>query len=129
MIPWTVGQQFQDQEFPLLSGARIVRIAVHPELSGAGYGSRAVECLKNYFQGLIQSMEEDEEDEDEKQRLERVNGEPAGPGPGGTYYTHPHGLTLWVRIFLCLLFVTIYFTISLGNHTLRLARPFQKKVH
>lgn len=32
MIPWTISQQFQDAEFPSLSGARIVRIAVHPNL-------------------------------------------------------------------------------------------------
>lgn len=42
LIPWTVGQQFQDQDFPQLSGARIVRIAVHPEMARAGYGSRLV---------------------------------------------------------------------------------------
>ena len=30
MIPWTVSQQFQDDDFPALSGARIVRIATHP---------------------------------------------------------------------------------------------------
>lgn len=31
-IPWKVSEQFQDTEFPSLSGARIVRIAVHPSL-------------------------------------------------------------------------------------------------
>jgi tRNA(Met) C34 N-acetyltransferase TmcA len=31
----------------------VVRIAVHPELSGAGYGSRCVELLRRYFQGEI----------------------------------------------------------------------------
>ena len=31
-IPWKVSEQFQDSEFPSLSGARIVRIAVHPNL-------------------------------------------------------------------------------------------------
>lgn len=31
LIPWTVSQQFQDLKFPLLSGARIVRIATHPD--------------------------------------------------------------------------------------------------
>ena len=36
MIPWTLGQQFQDPDFPLLSGARVVRIAVHPDVQGAG---------------------------------------------------------------------------------------------
>jgi tRNA(Met) C34 N-acetyltransferase TmcA len=30
----------QDPDFPALSGARVVRIAVHPELNGTGYGSR-----------------------------------------------------------------------------------------
>jgi len=31
LIPWTVSQQFQDDDFPSLSGARVVRIATHPE--------------------------------------------------------------------------------------------------
>ena len=39
-MPWTVSQQFQDPDFPSLSGARIVRIAVHPEMPRAGYGTR-----------------------------------------------------------------------------------------
>lgn len=34
LIPWTIGQQFQDPDFPKLSGARIVRIATHPEYQG-----------------------------------------------------------------------------------------------
>lgn len=34
LIPWTVAQQFQDPDFPKLSGARIVRIATHPEYQG-----------------------------------------------------------------------------------------------
>ena len=34
LIPWTVAQQFQDQDFPSLSGARVVRIATHPEYQG-----------------------------------------------------------------------------------------------
>lgn len=43
----------QDPDFPRLSGARVVRIAVHPELSGAGYGTRCVEVLRRYYQGEI----------------------------------------------------------------------------
>lgn len=31
LIPWTVSQQFADYEFAGLSGARIVRIATHPD--------------------------------------------------------------------------------------------------
>jgi N-acetyltransferase 10 len=31
LIPWTMAQQYQDHDFPMLSGARIVRIATHPD--------------------------------------------------------------------------------------------------
>lgn len=44
MIPWTISQQFQDAEFPSLSGARIVRIAVHPNLIRVGEPELSVFC-------------------------------------------------------------------------------------
>uniref|UniRef100_A0AAV1VF88 RNA cytidine acetyltransferase n=1 Tax=Peronospora matthiolae TaxID=2874970 RepID=A0AAV1VF88_9STRA len=53
LIPWTVAQQFQDSEFAALSGARVVRIATHPDVTGMGYGSRAIELLAKYYQGEI----------------------------------------------------------------------------
>lgn len=56
LIPWTVGQQFQDSDFPALSGARIVRIAVHPEVPRAGYGTRALEVLRRYYEGDIADL-------------------------------------------------------------------------
>lgn len=59
MIPWVVGQQFQDADFPRLSGARIVRIAVHPSLTRGGYGSRAVELLQHYYEGHLADLSED----------------------------------------------------------------------
>ena len=34
LIPWTISQQFQDHQFAQLSGARIVRIATHPDFQG-----------------------------------------------------------------------------------------------
>lgn len=34
LIPWTISQQYQDPDFPRLSGARIVRIATHPDYQG-----------------------------------------------------------------------------------------------
>jgi len=51
LIPWTVSQQFCDNEFPSLSGARIVRIATHPDVQKMGYGSRALDLLTSYFEG------------------------------------------------------------------------------
>ncbi|PSN31816.1 RNA cytidine acetyltransferase [Blattella germanica] len=59
LIPWTVAQQYQDQDFPMLSGARIVRIATHPDYQGMGYGGRALDLLKQYFEFKIPSIEED----------------------------------------------------------------------
>lgn len=59
LIPWTVGQQFQDDEFPGLSGARVVRIAVHPELARGGYGSRAVRLLADFYEGKLLGVDED----------------------------------------------------------------------
>eukprot|EP00468_Gymnochlora_sp_CCMP2014_P008140 CAMPEP_0167758110 /NCGR_PEP_ID=MMETSP0110_2-20121227/10289_1 /TAXON_ID=629695 /ORGANISM="Gymnochlora sp., Strain CCMP2014" /LENGTH=448 /DNA_ID=CAMNT_0007644355 /DNA_START=541 /DNA_END=1886 /DNA_ORIENTATION=- len=59
LIPWCVSQQFQDDRFPQLSGARIIRIAVHPKLHRMGYASRAMELLTAYYSGDIISLDED----------------------------------------------------------------------
>ncbi|EKX39913.1 hypothetical protein GUITHDRAFT_59665, partial [Guillardia theta CCMP2712] len=58
LIPWTISQQFQDAEFAGLSGARVVRIATHPEVSRMGYGSRAVELLSKFYAGELIGVEE-----------------------------------------------------------------------
>ena len=44
MIPWTISQQFNDNEFATLSGARIVRIATHP-------GRFAIKHINNVVYG------------------------------------------------------------------------------
>lgn len=51
LIPWTMSQQFGDNNFAQLSGARVVRVAVHPAVQGMGYGSRAMELLYRYYNG------------------------------------------------------------------------------
>ncbi|VVC39862.1 RNA cytidine acetyltransferase NAT10,tRNA(Met) cytidine acetyltransferase TmcA, N-terminal,Possible tRNA [Cinara cedri] len=58
LIPWTISGCFQDDQFPSLSGARIVRIATHPDYQSMGYGSRALSLLKMYYEFLIPSLEE-----------------------------------------------------------------------
>lgn len=58
LIPWLVSQQFQDEEFASLSGARIVRIATNPEYMSMGYGARAVELLQEYFEGKFTDLSE-----------------------------------------------------------------------
>ncbi|XP_076249506.1 RNA cytidine acetyltransferase l(1)G0020 isoform X1 [Calliopsis andreniformis] len=58
LIPWTIAQQYQDEDFPALAGARIVRIATHPDYHGMGYGSRALELLKQYYEMKIFNINE-----------------------------------------------------------------------
>lgn len=89
LIPWTVAQQFQDTEFASLSGARVVRIATHPDVTGMGYGSRAVELLSKYYQGditsdvaasdggnddqaVVEKKDEEDEDGDKKLLVEKI---------------------------------------------------------
>jgi len=60
MIPWTVSQQFQDEEFAGLSGARIVRIATNPEYTNMGYGSRAISLLTDFYEGKFANLSETE---------------------------------------------------------------------
>ena len=52
--------QFADHNFAGLSGARIVRIATHPDFQGMGYGSRALQLLLDYFEGRLPNLEEGE---------------------------------------------------------------------
>lgn len=59
LIPWLVSQQYQDEDFAGLSGARVVRIATNPEYVGMGYGSRALELLVDFFEGKFTSLDED----------------------------------------------------------------------
>jgi N-acetyltransferase 10 len=49
LIPWNIREQFQDNEFPKLAGARIVRIATHSKAVKMGYGTRALEQLALFF--------------------------------------------------------------------------------
>jgi N-acetyltransferase 10 len=58
LIPWCISQQYQNQEFASLNGARIVRIATNPEVARFGYGSRAIELLAAYYEGKITNLSE-----------------------------------------------------------------------
>lgn len=82
LIPWTMSQQFQDEVFASLSGARIVRIATHPDYQRVrsstifplsicatrsfeyatqmGYGRRALDLLTAFYQCEISNLEEAE---------------------------------------------------------------------
>lgn len=58
MIPWLISQQYQDDDFASLSGARVVRIATHPDYAKMGYGSRALELLNDFYQGKSNDLSE-----------------------------------------------------------------------
>ncbi|KAJ1675628.1 N-acetyltransferase 10, partial [Spiromyces aspiralis] len=62
MIPWIVSQQYQDPDFASLSGARVVRIATHPDYISMGYGARAISLLEQFYRGDFRSLSEDDTD-------------------------------------------------------------------
>ena len=49
MIPWTISQQFQEDKFASLSGARVVRIATHPDYASVRPPWRSVLVLHLTF--------------------------------------------------------------------------------
>lgn len=61
LIPWNIREQFQDNDFPKLAGARIVRIATHAKAVKMGYGTRALEQLALFFEGKLTSIDEEAE--------------------------------------------------------------------
>jgi len=65
LIPWTLSQQFGDSKFAQLSGARIVRIAVHPSVQSMGYGSESIDQLFRFYNGDMVSLGNDEDEENE----------------------------------------------------------------
>ncbi|KAF9916487.1 hypothetical protein BX616_003628 [Lobosporangium transversale] len=65
LIPWLISQQFQDDDFASLSGARVVRIATHPDYVKMGYGSRALELLSQFYEGQFSMLSEDDEEKPE----------------------------------------------------------------
>ena len=72
LIPWIISQQYQDGDFAMLSGARIVRIATHPDYTRVstlsvktqvlicqmGYGKRAIDALISFYSGELFNYEE-----------------------------------------------------------------------
>lgn len=73
LIPWIVSQQFQDENFAGLSGARIVRIATNPDYISMGYGSKALSLLIDFFDSKFTYLDEEEQQADE--RIVRVTDE------------------------------------------------------
>ena len=58
LIPWVISEQFQEQSFAGLSGARIVRIATNPDYIKMGYGSKAMELLTDFYEGKFANLSE-----------------------------------------------------------------------
>lgn len=77
LIPWNVSEQFNDREFTKLSGARIVRIATHPNYQRMGYGKKALQMLKTYYEGKFASLNETDAADDESDGFEEINDDEA----------------------------------------------------
>lgn len=60
LIPWVISQQFQDEDFASLSGARVIRIATNPDYINMGYGSRALSLLTDFYENKFMDLSETE---------------------------------------------------------------------
>ncbi|GJJ13493.1 hypothetical protein Clacol_007747 [Clathrus columnatus] len=58
LIPWIISEQYQEGKFASLSGARVVRIATHPDYTNMGYGARALEALNMFYNGDYFNVDE-----------------------------------------------------------------------
>ena len=67
LIPWTISDHYQDQEFAHMTSIRIVRIVCHPDCQRMGYGTKALQLLSNYYEGKFIKIDIDEEEEDEEE--------------------------------------------------------------
>ena len=63
LIPWVISQQFQDEDFAGLSGARVIRIATNPDYINMGYGSRALSLLTDFYENKFMDLSENERQE------------------------------------------------------------------
>lgn len=72
LIPWLVSQQFQDDEFAGLSGARIVRIATNPDYINMGYGTQALKSLTEFYQGQYTNLSENDTPAEQEEGMIRV---------------------------------------------------------
>ncbi|KAJ3238254.1 N-acetyltransferase 10 [Chytriomyces hyalinus] len=75
LIPWVMATQFQDDDFSSLSGARVVRIATHPDFVGMGYGLHAIKKLEEYYSGNVKGASLDEDDTVADMEVKRVTDE------------------------------------------------------
>ncbi|CAH8830455.1 unnamed protein product [Trichobilharzia szidati] len=75
LIPWTLSQQFCDNDFGELSGARIVRIATHPDYQGLGYGTRALKLLYEYYSNQMEFKAPVENSSDDHKQVDHNNSE------------------------------------------------------
>lgn len=57
LVPWSLSEQFLDRSLFNIMGARIVRIATHPNATRMGYGARAIQLLKTFFSNEFLDVE------------------------------------------------------------------------
>nr|XP_042907106.1 RNA cytidine acetyltransferase [Parasteatoda tepidariorum] len=57
IIPWSISQEYSEEDFPALSGARIVKIATHPDYQNRGYGTLALKLLQEFYEGKYNTSE------------------------------------------------------------------------
>lgn len=128
LLPWIISQQFQDNEFPSYLGARVIRIATHPNYQLMGYGKRALHLLCQYYKGFFHDDGSCSEKCNEKALLLRLNELPESKLD---YIGVSYGLTLeLLRFWKKAGFVPLYLRQTVneltGEHTCIMVKGLKK---
>ena len=78
LIPWTISDHYQDQEFAHMTSIRIVRIACHPDCQRMGYGTKALQLLSQYYEGKFIKIDIDEDNEENEENDNKEKKEKEG---------------------------------------------------
>ncbi|KAF2361021.1 RNA cytidine acetyltransferase NAT10, partial [Trinorchestia longiramus] len=75
LATWMLATQYRDPNLATLVGARVIRVATHPDFQSMGYGSRALQQLQDYYSGrlvnltTVQEQPQDLSDDEERADL------------------------------------------------------------
>ncbi|KAH0793554.1 RNA cytidine acetyltransferase [Histomonas meleagridis] len=123
LIPWTVREQYNFNDFTQMTGIRIVRIAVHPQMQSKGYGSRAIQQLLEYYSSPNDMALIDDESKPIMKRLvncahEEVNYAGVAFGITSSLYR------FWSRCGFAPIYVSQAINETTGEHSAIVLKPF-----
>lgn len=141
LLPWTLAAQFQRPDLASLTGARVVRVATHPDCQSMGYGSRAINELHRYYSGCfvnladVQQTSPDQPEKEESGPVAPLHGSEhlllklstRVPEPVD-YVSTAYGITpqlykFWAKANFSMVYISQVVNKTTGEHSCMMVRP------